>query len=121
MLCVALCQGAALHYIDETNGVKDFDVWTFYAAHPAATFPPRRLVSRDFGSPKFGRSPGSQGLIGRRVDLLGRSIPARPSDDPVAALRRYLRGPRSVSARRLAEKAVVLLEPDHLLGTQVWP
>jgi hypothetical protein len=28
VLCVALCQGAALHYIDGKNGVKDFDVYT---------------------------------------------------------------------------------------------
>ena len=27
----ALCQGAALHYVNESNGVKDFDVWSFYA------------------------------------------------------------------------------------------
>jgi hypothetical protein len=27
----ALCQGAALHYVDKKNGVKDFDVWSFYA------------------------------------------------------------------------------------------
>jgi hypothetical protein len=26
VLCVALCQGAALHYLDGRNGVKDFDV-----------------------------------------------------------------------------------------------
>ena len=25
----ALCQGAALHYVNKTNGVKDFDVWSF--------------------------------------------------------------------------------------------
>src|SRR5438445_6563879 len=29
VVCVALCQGAALHFIDGRNGVKDFDVWTF--------------------------------------------------------------------------------------------
>ena len=29
----ALCQGAALHYVDEENGVKDFDVWSFYAQY----------------------------------------------------------------------------------------
>lgn len=28
IICVALCQGAALHYLDGANGVKDFDVWT---------------------------------------------------------------------------------------------
>ena len=32
ILCVALCQGAAVHYVNEENGVKDFDVWTFYKA-----------------------------------------------------------------------------------------
>lgn len=32
LLCRALCQGAALHYLDGKNGVKDFDVWSFYAA-----------------------------------------------------------------------------------------
>jgi hypothetical protein len=26
ILCVALCQGAALHYVNGKNGVKDFDV-----------------------------------------------------------------------------------------------
>src|SRR5262249_6757058 len=26
ILCVALCQGAALHYVNKTNGVKDIDV-----------------------------------------------------------------------------------------------
>jgi hypothetical protein len=31
ILCRALCQGAALHYVNERNGVKDFDVWSFYA------------------------------------------------------------------------------------------
>lgn len=25
-VCVALCQGAALHFVDGENGVKDFDV-----------------------------------------------------------------------------------------------
>jgi hypothetical protein len=29
LLCRALCQGAALHYVNEKNGVKDFDIWSF--------------------------------------------------------------------------------------------
>jgi hypothetical protein len=27
----ALCQGAACHYVNQKNGVKDFDVWSFHA------------------------------------------------------------------------------------------
>jgi hypothetical protein len=27
---VPLCQGGALHYVNGSNGVKDFDVWSFY-------------------------------------------------------------------------------------------
>src|SRR5438270_503107 len=75
VLCVALCQGAALHYLNGRNGVKDFDVWTFYAADHSQQFPPRRLASKDFGRSKFGRSPRCGNVVGRRVDLLGRSIP----------------------------------------------
>jgi hypothetical protein len=121
VLCVALCQGAALHFVDGKNGVKDFDVWTFYSRRGAAKFPPRRIVSRDFGIPQFGRSPDRPAFVGRRVDLLGRSLDVPKGADPVAALRRYLTEGATDSARRLAEKAVVLLEPASKRGTVVWP
>jgi hypothetical protein len=39
ILCVALCQGAAWHYLDKTTGVRDFDVFTFFAADGAKKFP----------------------------------------------------------------------------------
>ena len=42
LLCIALCQGGALHYIDGRNGGKDLDVWSFYAAGSGPQFPPRR-------------------------------------------------------------------------------
>jgi hypothetical protein len=55
LICVALCQGAALHYVDGKNGVKDFDVWTFYAAHlDNPDYPWRRRKAVDFCDPKFG-------------------------------------------------------------------
>jgi hypothetical protein len=44
LLCRALCQGAALHYLDGKNGVKDFDVWSFYATSVRARSLP---VARD--------------------------------------------------------------------------
>lgn len=121
VIAVALCQGAALHFLDGQNGVKDFDVWTFYAAHPDATYPARRNVARDLGDPKFGQAPNQPEFIGRQVDLLGRSLNADMSTDPVAALRVYLSERRTSSAHHLAQKAVILLEPRPLLGTVVWP
>ncbi len=85
VLCVALCQGAALHCLDGRNGIKDWDVWTFYRRHPAAPFPARRIANLAFGDPRFGRSPGGGKYIGRRVDLIGRAISAEEDDDPVLA------------------------------------
>ena len=37
----ALCQGAALHYVNQSNGVKDFDAWSFYAQYDDWPFPAR--------------------------------------------------------------------------------
>ena len=73
----ALCQGAALHYVNGSNGVKDFDVWSFYAQSDDWPFPARWRGTRDFGPSKFGRYPGDPPRYsGRRVDLLGRLLPA---------------------------------------------
>jgi hypothetical protein len=47
LMCRALCQGAALHFVDGVNGVKDFDVWSFYAALPTGPFPYRATRRRD--------------------------------------------------------------------------
>lgn len=72
LLCRALCQGAALHYLDGRNGVKDFDVWSFYAARDDGPFPYRRRGTADFGPSKSGRWPGDPpSYAGRRVDFLG--------------------------------------------------
>jgi hypothetical protein len=83
LLCRALCQGAALHYLDGRNGVKDFDVWSFYAALDDGPFPYRWRATADFGPSKFGRYPADPPLYtGRRVDFLGRSLPASLGADP---------------------------------------
>jgi hypothetical protein len=118
----ALCQGAALHYMDEINGVKDFDIWSFYAQYDDWPFPARWRGTRDFGPSKFGRYSGDPPrYAGRRVDLLGRSLPAAPSADPADVLRRYLADGRTGSAKALAAKAVVLIDPQNLVGEIVWP
>ena len=110
-----------MHYLDGKNGIKDLDVWSFYTESPVRMFPPRRRAKVDFGSPKFGVTPDSPDFVGRRVDLLGRSIPKADTADPVGTLRRYLAEKKTESARLLALKAVILIEPSHLLGTVVWP
>lgn len=122
VLCVALCQGAARHYVDGHNGVKDFDVYTFYAEHPTGPFPSRWLTNADFGPSRFGRYPADpERFQGRRVDLLGRSLAVLPDVDPVEAVRHYLASRRTETARHLARKAVVLLEPEELRGEVIWP
>lgn len=49
VLLTALCQGAALHYLDHTTGVKDLDVWTFFADLPQPHLQRRRPKRTDFG------------------------------------------------------------------------
>jgi hypothetical protein len=120
-LCVALCQGAALHFVDGRNGIKDWDVWTFFREHPNGTFPPRRRGESELGDSRYGRSSVRSEYVGRCVDLIGRSIIADERDDPVSAVQRYLTAGRTESARRLAQKAVVVLKPAHLRGEVVWP
>src|SRR4051794_13562949 len=56
LFAVALCQGAALHYLDGTNGIKDFDVWSFYKTVPERPYPYRRRGTADFGDSRFGKS-----------------------------------------------------------------
>ena len=122
LLAVALCQGAALHYIDGRNGVKDLDVWTFFAALPDR-YPDRALYRRnkafDYGHSKFGRHPDLPRFTGRKVDLLSDSIPVSSRSDPVEAIRGWLRTESRGNPRHLAEKAIVLIEPE--LGRLVWP
>ena len=122
LLCRALCQGAALHYLDGKNGVKDFDVWSFYAALGDGPFPYRWRGTADFGPSRFGRYPGDPPwYAGRRVDLFGRSLPAPPGADPVAVLRDYLSAARTASAKALAAKAVILISPELAVGECIWP
>jgi hypothetical protein len=120
VVCVALCQGAALHYVDGKNGVKDFDVWTFFARNSEASFPARRIVSKDFGSSKFNKDPAETRYMGRRVDLVGRSINCSGDASPIEAIQEYLRLVKTLSAKQLALKTVILIDPPQLRGAVAW-
>jgi len=132
LLAIALCQGAALHYVDGKNGVKDFDVWSFYMAPVDTEWRrlswERRLKSVESGLDEFGVHPDDlcRGYKTRRVDLLARTFPEqlvtrfKPGIIPI--LQAYVRaGKVKSSPWYLAKKAVVGLWPDEILGKTIWP
>ncbi len=98
-----LAQGAAQHYLDclagcdprSCKGVKDLDIWTFYAAIPGTRFPAaKRETHADFGPSSLGRQAYDFAAAhtareralgrrwaayqGRRVDFLMRALPVPP-------------------------------------------
>ena len=121
IICIALCQGAALHYIDGKNGVKDFDVWTFFREHKSRPFPYRRNVARDFGTLRFGLSPDAKDFKGKRVDLIGRAIPYKSNENPIQTVQKYLAKSKNKTPKLLSQKAIVIIEPEEFLGTVAWP
>ena len=121
LVCSVLCRDAALHFVNGVTGIEQFQVWSFYAAHAEAAFPFQHMGKVDFGPSRFGRDPNSEAYKGRRVELTGRSLDCRPSDDPIVVIQQYLKEGDTPSARELRDKAVVLLEPDNFLGYVAWP
>ena len=143
LLAAALAQGAALHMLNGSSGVKDLDVWMFFAAIPGERFPefPRLVKHADFGPSSLGRQAydlaaarderqrrqwarWAEQYRGRRVDLVKRALPAAPGAGPQEAIRSWLRAGltarRETSAFYLARKPVVLLDPPALRGTFLW-
>jgi hypothetical protein len=120
LLLLALCQGAAEHALRGRHGVKDLDVWAFFAAHPARPFPHRRRGRADFGPSRLGRHPADPGFTGRRIDILGRSIACDPGADPAGCVRDWLRRGATRSARLIALRPVVAIHPPALLGQVLW-
>ena len=117
----ALCQGllALRERAERRQGLRRLVLSAQYDDWP---FPARWRGTRDFGPSKFGRYPrDAPRYSGRRVDLLGRSLRVEPGADPADAIRRYLAGRRTRSAKELAARAVVLIDPEGRVGEIVWP
>jgi len=140
-LATVLAQGAALHVLDGKNGVKDLDVWNFFALPRGVTrFPAdKRNVHVDFGTSALGRQPYEldeapnavvrakwakwSSFEGRRVDLLMRGLACRPTADPVDVIRDWLiagQAKPGSSPYRLAEKAMIMIDPADRRGEVVW-
>ena len=120
LLGLALCQGAAEHFVRPGHGVKDLDVWVFFARNSVRPFPYRRRGCVDFGPSPLGRHPADKGYKGRRVDVIGRDISVEEEQSPSDAIRRYISQMRSKSARCLRMRPVVMLYPSPDLGRIVW-
>ena len=127
LMLVALCQGGALHHVDcqrsasKKNGVKDLDVYSFYAADPNVRWPYRRHGVEDFGPSEFGFHPNRRaGFVGRHVDLMGRALPVDPEANPVDAVRSWLATGKDGTPWHLRKKAVVGLYPAKYRGKVIW-
>jgi hypothetical protein len=130
LLCICLGQGSGRHLIDGRTGIKDFDVWTFFARRDdldarqvASAF--RSGRHRDWGPSRFGTRTDSEfkrrfpQFKGRNVDLFATAIASNPGQDPATAVQTWLRDAKGRKAKLLAEKAFVMLEPRRL--EIVWP
>ena len=80
----ALCQGAALHYVNGQNGVKDFDVWSFYAqwmtgpSRPAGAEPGTSARRSSAGIPPIDRSTSAGASTFSGARLRSHPAPTRP-------------------------------------------
>ena len=127
LLLVALCQGAGLHYVHcqkgvkRKNGVKDLDVYSFYAEDLKVPWPYRRHGVADFGESEFGYHPNKKKqFVGRHVDLLGRALRVDPDANPVEAIREWLATSNNATPRLLRMKGVVGLYPARYKGRVIW-
>src|SRR6202000_2620844 len=78
------------------NGVKDIDVYTFYARYAGVMIHPLRHGLADFYAAGLGYRPADtpykgKPYVGRRVDFLQRALNVSPDADPVEAVSDWLR------------------------------
>ena len=107
--------------LKHTNGVKDLDVYSFYAEHPKVRWPYRRHGVKDFGSSEFGFHPIRRaGFVGRHVDLMGRALPVKPDTNPAEAVRDWLITSNNPTPWHLRQQAVVGLYPAPYGGKIIW-
>jgi hypothetical protein len=82
----------------------------FFSARSDKPFPSRSRWTADIGPSKFGRSDDDLGYIGRRMDILGRSVHAQPDEPAEVSVHRWING-RSASAAKLRKKPMIAIYP----------
>ena len=124
LMMLTLCQGAAQNYLHGAHGkngrgVKDLDVWAFHYDGLEKAVPSEDAHWRsDFGESHLGCNPHDDGYVGRRIDIIGRSIPfvGNAKDSFLT----WLTGD-SHSASQLIKRPVIGLFPENYLGAVIWP
>ncbi|MFH0874793.1 MAG: hypothetical protein V1859_02560 [archaeon] len=114
---ILLVQGAALHYVDKKNGIKDFDVLVIYKKQNNRTkLYAKRLKSYDSGLPEFGRySKDKPKYTNRRVDILMREIPVLKHKSLNINLRDFIS-----QHKYWSKKAAVGIWPKRILGKIIY-
>ncbi len=128
LMILCLCQGAALHHkqsienVPEPNrrGIADFDVWGFLNAHPERAFPWRWRAERDFGESHFGHLTVDARRVGRKVDVIGRSIVIADGQSPIESVHRWLQGPGD-SPFEIRQRPVFVISAGPDFGRMIWP
>lgn len=126
VIAIALCQGAANHYVKRKTGVKDFDIFFFFSEYDRRLIN-RRHIKMDSKLHKFGIHPEDVacGFQGRRIHFLRRAIDTdlvrAVLGDPRKVVVGYLERGRTKTAQQLTGKAVVGLWPDNLFAKVLWP
>ena len=122
VLMACLCQGAARHFVHGDHGVHDWDVVIFFRTNLNREFPPRWRGKRDFGPSRFGANPDDgPKYSGRRIDVLGRDIPAPSGISAEQAIIAYLKkSAKGSSAHYWAKRPLIALTPQDMLGRIIW-
>lgn len=109
---IALCQGAASHYINSSVGIKDFDIWHFYAEN------------KDIGFPYRAHKSIENGYKNRSIDFLKRAINQKLcenySNNPKQSIMEYLFERNTITKRILLKKAIIGLFPKEIFGEVMW-
>jgi hypothetical protein len=119
-LMACLCQGAARHFVHGDRGVHDWDVVFFFRPNPRWKFPPRWKGLADFGPSRFGTNPCEPQYSGRRIDVMGRDIPASHKQSAQESIAAYLQEGRAKSTRCWAKSPMIALSPGDMLGHVIW-